>query len=75
MTALAATDTTQRTGKKVRSLTRLVEADAELLGAQLKELRARAFPPSAEKRLRKFSSVEAASLKSLGDPPALPGWQ
>ena len=40
MTALAATDTTQRTGKKVRSLTRLVEADAELLGAQLKELRA-----------------------------------
>ena len=67
MTALAATDTTQRTGKKVRSLTRLVEADAELLGAQLKELRARAFPPSAEKRLRKFSSVEAASLIGVTD--------
>ena len=67
MTALAATDITQRTGKKVRSLTRLVEADAELLSAQLKELRARAFPPSAEKHSAKFSSIEVASLIGVTD--------
>ena len=47
----------------MRSLTRLIESDADLLSAQLKELRIRAFPPAAEKKLRKFTSGEAAKLK------------
>lgn len=53
--------------KPVRSLTRLVEADAELLGAQLKQLRLRAFPPSSEKQLRRFTSGEAAKLIGVTD--------
>lgn len=67
MTALAENDASHRTGKKVRSLTRLVEADADLLSAQLKELRLRAFPPSSLKELRKFSSGEAAKLIGVTD--------
>ena len=54
-------------GKKVRSLTRLIEADAGLLSTQLLDLRSRAFPPSAEKELRKFSSGEAAKLIGVTD--------
>jgi len=60
-------DTSHRTGKKVRSLTRLIESDAELLSAQLMELRTRAFPPEAKKELRKFSSTEAAKLIGVTD--------
>jgi chromosome partitioning protein len=67
MTALSANDTSHRTGKNVRSLTRLVEADADLLSAQLKELRLRAFPPSSLKELRKFTSGEAAKLIGVTD--------
>src|SRR6266568_1151045 len=67
MTALAENDASHRTGKKVRSLTRLVEADADLLSAQLKVLRLRAFPPSSVKELRKFSSGEAAKLIGVTD--------
>ncbi len=67
MTALAANDASHRTGKKVRSLTRLVESDADLLSAQLKELRLRAFPPSSLKELRKFTSGEAAKLIGVTD--------
>jgi chromosome partitioning protein len=67
MTTLAENDLSRRTGKRVRSLTRLVESDAELLSAQLKELRARAFPPTAEKELRKFTSGEAAKLIGVTD--------
>ena len=67
MTALHQIDASHRTGKKVRSLTRLIEADAGLLSTQLLDLRSRAFPPSAEKELRKFSSGEAAKLIGVTD--------
>ena len=67
MTALNQIDASHRTGKKVRSLTRLIEADAGLLSTQLLDLRSRAFPPSAEKELRKFSSGEAAKLIGVTD--------
>lgn len=67
MATVAANDASSRTGKNVRSLTRLVEADAELLGAQLQQLRTRAFPPAAEKELRKFTSGEAAKLIGVSD--------
>ncbi|MGA0565081.1 plasmid partitioning protein RepA [Ancylobacter sp. VNQ12] len=60
-------DASHRTGKKVRSLTRLIESDAALLSAQLQELRTRAFPPAAQKELRKFSSGEAAKLIGVTD--------
>ncbi|AYM65992.1 plasmid partitioning protein RepA [Agrobacterium fabrum] len=49
------------------SLTALVSADAELLSAQLQQLRARAFPPTAEKQLRKFMPGEAAKLIGISD--------
>ena len=45
----------------------ITEADADLLSAQLKELRLRAFPPSSLKELRKFSSGEAAKLIGVTD--------
>jgi chromosome partitioning protein len=67
MTALPQIDASHRTGKKVRSLTRLIESDASLLSTQLRELRARTFPPSAIKELRKFSSGEAARLLGVTD--------
>ena len=51
----------------VPSLTRLIEADADLLSAQLQQLRARAFPPTAEKQLRKFMAGEAAKLIGISD--------
>lgn len=65
--ALAENDASHRTGKRVRSLTQLVESDADLLSAQLKELRLRAFPPTSLKELRKFSSAEAAKLIGITD--------
>ncbi|MDQ0323690.1 chromosome partitioning protein [Pararhizobium capsulatum DSM 1112] len=49
------------------SLTALVSADADLLSAQLQQLRARAFPPTAEKQLRKFMPGEAAKLIGISD--------
>jgi chromosome partitioning protein len=67
MLSTAEEDASHRTGKKLRSLTRLVEADAELLSAQLQELRTRAFPPSAKKELRRFTSGEAAKLVGVSD--------
>jgi chromosome partitioning protein len=67
MTALSQIDASHRTGKKVRSLTQLIEADASVLSIQLQELRSRAFPPSAEKELRRFSSGEAARLIGVTD--------
>src|ERR1700750_1577659 len=67
MTVLSQIDASHRTGKKVRSLTRLIETDARVLGTQLLELRTRAFPPSAEKELRRFSSGEAAKLIGVTD--------
>src|SRR5579883_513077 len=67
MTDLAKIHASHRTGKRVRSLTRLVESDAALLSAQLRELRARAFPPASLKQLRKFTSGEAAKLIGVTD--------
>ncbi|MGU3496667.1 plasmid partitioning protein RepA [Xanthobacteraceae bacterium A53D] len=60
-------DASHRTGKKVRSLTRLIESDAARLSAQLQDLRTRAFPPTATKELRKFSSGETARLIGVTD--------
>ncbi|WP_425349421.1 plasmid partitioning protein RepA [Falsochrobactrum shanghaiense] len=59
-----ATNFTQATN---RSLTRLIEADADTLSAQLQNLRARAFPPTAQKELRKFAPREAAKLIGISD--------
>src|SRR3954452_12063972 len=67
MTDLWQIDVSHRTGKRVRSLTRLVESDSSLLSAQLRELRTRAFPPTAQKELRKFTSGEAAKLIGVTD--------
>lgn len=50
-----------------RSLTRLIEGDADILSAQLHQLRSRAFPPSAEKQLRRFMAGEAAKLIGISD--------
>jgi len=50
-----------------RSLTRIIEADAEILSAQLQQLRARAFPPAAQRELRRFMAGEAAKLIGISD--------
>ncbi|MBK0023893.1 plasmid partitioning protein RepA [Ochrobactrum sp. S46] len=50
-----------------KSLTRLIEGDADTLSAQLQLLRARAFPPTAQKQLRKFAPGEAAKLLGISD--------
>ncbi len=67
MTDMSQTDVSHRTGKKVRSLTRLVAGDAGVLSTQLMELRSRAFPPAAQKELRKFTSGETAKLLGVTD--------
>ncbi len=46
---------------------RLIAADAAALSAELQRLRARLFPPMAEKRLRRFTSGEAARLIGVSD--------
>src|SRR3954462_8507867 len=50
-----------------QSITRLIEADAEVLSAQLQDLRSRLFPPTSQKQLRKFGSGEAAKLLGCSD--------
>lgn len=50
-----------------RSLTRLIEGDADILSAQLQQLRTRAFPPTAQKELRRFMAKEAANLVGISD--------
>ena len=45
----------------------LIGADAAALSRQLQALRARLFPPSAEKELRRFTSGEAARLIGVSD--------
>lgn len=50
-----------------RSLTRLIETDAQVLSAQLQELRTRLFPPRSQKELRRFGSGEAAKLIGCSD--------
>lgn len=57
----------QARASAIPSLTSLVEADADLLSAQLQQLRARAFPPTAQKELRKFMAGEAAKLIGISD--------
>lgn len=57
----------RKSDRTVKSLTRLIDADADILSAQLRELRARAFPPEAEKQLRRFTSGEAAKLIGVSD--------
>lgn len=49
------------------SITKLIEADAEVLSAQLQDLRSRLFPPTSQKQLRKFGSGEAAKLIGCSD--------
>lgn len=55
------------TNNNDKSLTRLIETDADILSAQLGQLRARAFPPLAQKELRKFAPGEAAKLIGISD--------
>lgn len=50
-----------------KSLTRLIEADADILSAQLQQLRARAFAPLEQKELRRFMAGEAAKLIGISD--------
>lgn len=56
-----------KSGRDTRSLTRLIDADADILSAQLRELRARAYPPDSAKQLRRFTSGEAAKLIGVSD--------
>ncbi|MFD2651565.1 plasmid partitioning protein RepA [Brucella rhizosphaerae] len=58
---------TEKQNTVEKSLTRLIEADADTLSAQLQQLRARAFPPTAQKELRKFAPGEAAKLIGISD--------
>lgn len=58
---------TEKQNTVEKSLTRLIEADADTLSAQLQQLRARAFPPTAQKVLRKFAPGEAAKLIGISD--------
>ena len=44
-----------------------IARDAELLSAQLSQMRERLFPPSAKKALRPFTSGEAAKLIGVSD--------
>jgi chromosome partitioning protein len=44
-----------------------IAADAALLSAELQRLRSRLFPPASEKRLRRFTSGEAARLIGVSD--------
>ncbi len=65
MTATATAS--QSPPEPLSSITKLIEADADVLSAQLQDLRARLFPPSAQKQLRKFGSGEAAKLIGCSD--------
>lgn len=64
---VAAANAGKQRSSAIPSLTRLIEADAEVLSAQLLQLRARAFPPAEEKRLRRFMAGEAARLIGISD--------
>jgi chromosome partitioning protein len=46
---------------------RLIAADAAALSAELQRLRSRLFPPSSDKKLRRFTSGEAARLIGVSD--------
>ena len=63
MTSSAQIDAAESTA----SLSSAVEADAQLLSAQLQDIRNRLFPPSATKTLRKLGSGEAAKLIGCSD--------
>ncbi len=51
----------------ITSVDEAIRADAQALSSELFNLRARLFPPSAEKELRLFTSGEAASLIGVTD--------
>lgn len=53
--------------ERAPTLDDVVARDAEALSASLSTLRLKLFPPSAEKELRSFSSVEAAGLIGISD--------
>jgi chromosome partitioning protein len=57
----------EQNAQTARAFSALVGSDAELLSRQLRELRSRAFPPEAQKTLRRFSSSEAAKLIGVTD--------
>jgi chromosome partitioning protein len=54
-------------GDAQTSLDRMIAQDAEVLSSQLASIRQRLFPPTAQKRLRRFSSGEAAALIGISD--------
>ena len=60
MTDLALTAASARGSEAAPSLDGLIAENAKALSSQLHTLRARLFPPSAQKQLRSFTSAEAA---------------
>lgn len=54
-------------GDTQSSLDLMIAQDAEVLSRQLALIRQRLFPPAAQKRLRRFSSREAAALIGISD--------
>lgn len=67
MTIPAATDNPTRSPALPASIDQLIAENARALSSQLHTLRARLFPPSAQKELRLFSSAEAARLIGVTD--------
>lgn len=65
MTDLAHTAASARGREAAPSLDGLIAENAKALSSQLHTLRARLFPPSAQKQLRSFTSAEAAHLLVL----------
>lgn len=67
MTELAQTHDPARNPAAAPSLDDLIADNAQALSSQLHTLRARLFPPSAQKQLRPFTSAEAARLIGVTD--------
>jgi chromosome partitioning protein len=67
MTDPAANLDLSRSTLQPASIDRLIADNAKALSSQLHTLRARLFPPSAQKQMRPFSSAEAARLIGVTD--------
>ena len=67
MTDLVHTGASARNRESAPSLDGLIAENAKALSAQLHTLRARLFPPSAQKQLRSFTSAEVARLIGVTD--------
>src|ERR1700744_5244131 len=67
MTDLAHTAASARGREAAPSLDGLIAENAKALSSPLHTLRARLFPPSAQKQLRSFTSAEAARLIGVTD--------